>query len=109
LLELVRRRYWHFFCDCGNIRGQYNRGRMNQMYQWLSGRASLFRFGKSGRGAGRNVRTEVTVERESTTLLVGGSAAIFDICPLCGNKLARAQAEQAGLRPHRDSTNSDND
>jgi hypothetical protein len=74
------------------------------MYQWLRGRASFFRSGKSGRGTGGNVRTEVTVERESTTLLVGGRAAIFDICPLCGNKLVRAQAEQAGLRRQKDST-----
>jgi hypothetical protein len=79
------------------------------MYQWLSGRASFFRSGKSSRDTGRNIRTEVTVERESTTLLVGVPAAIFDICPLCGNKLAPSQAEQAGLRLQQNSTNGDHD
>jgi hypothetical protein len=79
------------------------------MYQWLRGRASFFRSGKSGRGKGGNVRTEVTVERDSTTLLVGGRAAIFDLCPLCGNTLVRARAEQAGLRRQEDSTNSGSD
>jgi hypothetical protein len=32
------------------------------------------------------------------TLLVGDTAARFDICPLCGTKLAPEQAEQARLR-----------
>jgi hypothetical protein len=32
------------------------------------------------------------------TLLVGGAAAAFDNCPLCGQKLVPAQAEQARLR-----------
>jgi hypothetical protein len=32
------------------------------------------------------------------TLLLGGAAASFDNCPLCGQKLAPAQAEQARLR-----------
>jgi len=40
----------------------------------------------------------VTVERQGMTLLVGGAAAGFDVCPLCGQKLAPAQAEQARLR-----------
>jgi hypothetical protein len=43
------------------------------------------------------------------TLLVGGAAAGFDICPLCGQKLAPAQAEQAGLRLQKDSANRDYD
>jgi len=30
--------------------------------------------------------------------LLGGAAADFDNCPLCGQKLAPAQAEQAKLR-----------
>jgi hypothetical protein len=46
----------------------------------------------------RTVRTEVTVERQGTTVLVGNVAAGFDTCPLCGNKLAPEQAEQARLR-----------
>jgi hypothetical protein len=37
----------------------------------------------------------VTVEREGMTLLVGDAAAGFDTCPLCGNKLASAQTEEA--------------
>jgi hypothetical protein len=32
------------------------------------------------------------------TLLVGGAAAGLDNCPLCGQKLAPAQAERAKLR-----------
>jgi hypothetical protein len=31
-------------------------------------------------------------------LQVGGAAADFDNCPLCGQKLAPSQAEQARLR-----------
>jgi hypothetical protein len=32
------------------------------------------------------------------TLLVGGTAADFDTCPFCGQKLTPTQAEQARLR-----------
>jgi len=70
---------------------------MKRLYQWLSQRASFFRSDTSGCAAGHTVRTEVTVQQESTTLLVGGVAAGFDICPLCGQKLAPAQASQASL------------
>ena len=69
---------------------------MNRLYQWLSGQASFFRTETSSRGSSRTVRTEVTVERQGMTLLVGGAvAASFDICPLCGNKLTPAEAERA--------------
>lgn len=72
---------------------------MNRLYQWLSKQASFFRSDVSGRGTSRTVRTEVTVERQGMTLLVGGAAAAgFDFCPLCGQKLEPAQAEQARLR-----------
>jgi hypothetical protein len=71
---------------------------MNRLYQWLSRRASFFRSDTSGRGTSRTVRTEVTVERQGMTLLVGGAAADFNNCPLCGQKLAPVQAEQARLR-----------
>lgn len=73
---------------------------MNRLYQWLSGRARFFRTDTSSRGASRTIRTEVTVERQGMTLLVGGAAgAGFDTCPLCGNKLAPNQAEpRSGLR-----------
>jgi hypothetical protein len=71
---------------------------MNRLYQWLSGRASFFRSDTSGRGTSRTVRTEVTVERQGMTLVVAGAAAGFDICPLCGNKLAPAQTEKATAR-----------
>lgn len=71
---------------------------MNRLYQWLSKQASFFRPDASGRGTSRTVRTEVTVERQGMTLLVGGAAAAgFDFCPLCGQKLDPAQAEQARL------------
>ena len=71
---------------------------MKRLYQWFSGRASFFRSGTPSHGATRTVRTEVTVQREGMTLLVGGVAAGFENCPLCGQKLAPAEAEQAKLR-----------
>ena len=64
---------------------------MNRLYQWLSERASFFRSDKSDQVMRRTVRTEVTVEREGMTLMVGGAAAGLDFCPLCGNKLAPPQ------------------
>ena len=72
--------------------------RTKRLYQWLSERASFFRSDAPGRGTSRTVRTEVTVERQGMTLLVGGTAPNFDNCPLCGQKLAPEQAEQARLR-----------
>jgi hypothetical protein len=77
--------------------------RTNRLYQWLTRRASFFRSDTPGRGTGRTVRTKVTVEREAMTLLVGDAAAAFDTCPLCGSKLAPAQAEQARRRLPKDS------
>jgi hypothetical protein len=70
---------------------------MKRLYQWFSERASFFRSGTSGTGTTRTVRTEVTVQREGITVLVGDAAA-FDTCPLCGNKLAPAQVEETRLR-----------
>jgi hypothetical protein len=60
---------------------------MSRLYQWLSGRASFFHSKRPGRGISRTIRTEVTVERQGMTLLVGGVAAGLEICPLCGQKL----------------------
>jgi hypothetical protein len=71
---------------------------MKQLYQWLFGRASFFRSDASTRGTNRTVRTEVTVEQQGTTLLVGGAVAGFDICPFCGQKLAPEQAEPVRAR-----------
>ncbi len=71
---------------------------MKRLYQWFQERASFFRSGISSPGTTRTVRTEVTIQREGLTLLLGGAAAGFDHCPLCGQKLAPAQAEQARLR-----------
>ena len=66
---------------------------MRRLYQWLSGQASFFRHDAAGQGTSRTIRTEVTVRREGMTLQVGGAAtAGFDVCPLCGSKLAPAQA-----------------
>jgi hypothetical protein len=72
--------------------------RKKRLYQWFRERASIFRSARPSPGTTRTVRTEVTVRREGLTLLVGGAAAGFDICPFCGQKLAPAQAEQARLR-----------
>jgi hypothetical protein len=86
--------HWSFSCDCRNIPGRSSEGRVNRLYQWLSGRASFFRIGTSSRGTGRTIRTEVTVERQGMTLVLIGAAAGFDTCPLCGNKLAPNQPDQ---------------
>jgi hypothetical protein len=71
---------------------------MNRLYQWLRGRTSTFISAKSAGGTSRTVCTEVTVQRQSMTLLVAGAATIFDVCPLCGQSLAPAQAEHARRR-----------
>jgi hypothetical protein len=83
---------------------------MRRIYQWLTERASFFRYDAAGPGTSSTVRTEVTVRREGMTVLVSGREADIDlcsdmrsdicpdICPLCGNLLAPAQAEQARLR-----------
>jgi hypothetical protein len=72
---------------------------VKRLYQWFSERASFFRSDVSASGTSRTVCTEVTVQREGITLLFGDVAAAgFAICPLCGNKLAPAQSEQARLR-----------
>ncbi len=71
---------------------------MNGLYQWLFGRASFFRSYRSDQGVSRTVRTEVTVEQEGMTLVIGGAVASFDICPLCGTKLAPAPTEQGTTR-----------
>jgi hypothetical protein len=80
---------------------------VNRLYQWLCERASFFRSETSDQGTSRTVRTEVTVEREAITLTVGGAAAGLDICPLCGTKLAPAQAERARLRLEKGSISPD--
>jgi hypothetical protein len=95
----LRTNDWPFLRDCHIIRGQQRGDGTKRMYQWISGRARLFRSGTSGQGTSRTVRTEVTVQREAMTLLVGDAAAVgFDTCPLCGTKLAPAEAEQVRLR-----------
>ena len=71
---------------------------MRRIYQWLSERASFFRYDAVDRGTSSTVRTETTVRREGMTLLVSGAGASLDICPLCGNQLAPTPAEQARLR-----------
>jgi hypothetical protein len=71
---------------------------MKRLYQWFGERASLFSFDRPGQKRTRTVRTEMTVQRADLTLLVESAAAGLDRCPLCGQKLATAQAEQARLR-----------
>jgi hypothetical protein len=68
---------------------------VDRIYQWLSERARFFRSERSVRDTCRTVRTEVTVERQGLTILVGSATEIFDVCPLCGNKLAPERAKQA--------------
>ena len=85
-----------FLCACHKIAAN-RENRTKRLYQWLTQRASFFRFAASGRGKSRTVRTEVTLERESIILSVNGPA--LDLCPMCG------QAAQAGLRFEEGSTN----
>jgi hypothetical protein len=74
-----------------------------RLYQWMTQRASFFRFAGSDRGTSRTVRTEVTFERESITLSVSGPS--LDRCPFCGQTLPTPQAAQAALRVEEGSTN----
>jgi hypothetical protein len=69
-----------------------------RLYQWLSQRASSFRSDTTVNTVSRRVHTKVTVQREAVTLVVGDAGSGFDVCPLCGTKLAPDQAEQARLR-----------
>jgi hypothetical protein len=71
-----------------------NTGRVFRLYQWLSQRARFFRSDSTTGGLSRTVRTEVTFERQGTTLLVGGAPADLDRCPVCGQKLVPAQPNQ---------------
>jgi hypothetical protein len=71
--------------------------RTKRLYQWLSQRASFFRSDTVSQSTGHTVRTEVTVQQESMTLLAG-AAAVFDRCPLCGQKLVPAQEVGGKLR-----------
>jgi hypothetical protein len=77
---------------------------VGKLYQWFSREASAFRSDSTSHGASRTVRTEVTVQREATSVLIGGAAG-FERCPLCGQKLAPEQAEQARLRLQKGATN----
>ncbi len=96
----MRTNDWPFFRGCRKIRGELRGDSTKRLYQWLSQRASSFRSERyTGNQASRTVRTEVTVERQGTTVILGDMGmAGFDTCPLCGSKLAREQAEQARLR-----------
>jgi len=68
---------------------------VNRLYQWLSQRASSFRSETADRGTSRTVRTEVTVQQQGMTLLVGDAAdAGFHTCPLCGTELVPVHAAQ---------------
>jgi hypothetical protein len=72
---------------------------MQRLYQWLSERASFFRYDAASPRTSRAVRTETTVRREGVALLVGSVATLgLDICPLCGAKLAPEQLDHARAR-----------
>jgi hypothetical protein len=96
--EPVRTGHWPFLCDCRNNRDPVSEDRMKRLYQWFCERASFFHSDKAAHGTSRTVRTEVTVQQEGITMLLGGAAEGFDVCPLCGSKLAPTQAEHARLR-----------
>jgi hypothetical protein len=40
----------------------------------------------------------VTLERQETILVLNGTPAAIDCCPLCGRELAGKQTEEARLR-----------
>lgn len=82
---------------------------MKRLYQWFSERASFFHADTTGGSAIRTVRTEVTVQREGMTLLVGEVGTVFDVCPFCQQKLAPTRAGQSRLRVQKGSANGDND
>jgi hypothetical protein len=109
LSEPVRFRHWPFSRACRNNRDPVSEDRMKRLYQWISERASFFRSDISAQGATttRTICTEVTVQREGMTLLVAGAAAGFDICPLCGQKVAPAQPEPASFHLPKASTSPD--
>ena len=71
---------------------------MRGLYQWFSERASLFLSDTGDQGQSRTLRTEVTTQREATTLMVSGGTAGFDTCPLCGQKVVPVEAEPTS--PH---------
>jgi hypothetical protein len=93
----------HFCVPATRSRPVNRENHTKRLYQWLTQRASFFRFAESGRGTSRTVRTEVTLEQESITLSVNGAA--LDLCPMCGQRLAPLQVTQAGLRLEEKSTN----
>jgi hypothetical protein len=71
---------------------------MNRLYQWLGGRASALFSARPEQETGRTVRTEIRVQRESVTVLVGAATRTVGACPLCGQKLAPEPVKQPALR-----------
>ena len=61
---------------------------MKRLYQWFTERASFSASDAVANRMSRTVQTEVTVQREAMTLLVGEGLPGFNICPLCGQKVA---------------------
>jgi hypothetical protein len=77
---------------------------MKRLYQWFSERTSFFHSEVPNIGKSRSVRTEVTVQRERMTVLVGSVGGTgFDICPLCGNECAPAEADRLNSCSHKGS------
>jgi hypothetical protein len=84
-----------FYVHATRSRPLNRENRTKRLYQWMTQRASFFRFAASGQSTSRTVRTEVTFERESISLSVNGPA--LNLCPMCGQTLDPPQAAQAGL------------
>jgi hypothetical protein len=88
-------RHWPFLIERRTMPALNERGRVKELYQRLFRRAMSFLSGSSAPTGCRVVHTEVTVERQGVTVLLSGvAAADFDICPLCGQRLAPTQADQ---------------
>lgn len=86
-------RHWPFLIECHSIPTLNERGRVKELYQRLFRRAMSF-LSRSAPTGGRVIQTEVTVERQSVTVLLSGVAsADFEMCPLCGQALAPTHAE----------------
>ena len=71
---------------------------MQRLYQWLSERASFFRYQAVGHGTSSTVRTETSVRQEGVTLLAGSAATLgLEVCPFCGSKLTPKQSKEPNL------------
>jgi hypothetical protein len=69
---------------------------MHRLFQSFCELVGFSRAQTSRHGELHTIRTQVTVEREETTVQLGGATSgPLDACPMCGRKLAPGQTDQA--------------